>query len=164
MSSAIPVSTSRISSCWHWLSRPSTVAELVLPRTSAHCASMAWDVRLYRARFALPLPSTLWRVYWRTPRLLTRRLKPPLKLGAVPAGELSWDMSTRLSAGVVVVRNANGSWLFLMLRAYRNWDFPKGALEPGEGPLQAAVREVKEETLIEDLQFNWGEVYRETAP
>jgi 8-oxo-dGTP pyrophosphatase MutT (NUDIX family) len=51
-----------------------------------------------------------------------------------------------------------------MLRAYRNWDFPKGALEPGEQPLQAAIREVKEETLIEDLQFNWGEVYRETAP
>ena len=51
-----------------------------------------------------------------------------------------------------------------MLRAYRNWDFPKGMVEPGEDPLAAARREVREETLIEDLQFNWGEVYRETGP
>jgi 8-oxo-dGTP pyrophosphatase MutT (NUDIX family) len=51
-----------------------------------------------------------------------------------------------------------------MLRAYRNWDFPKGLVEPGEDPLAAARREVREETLIEDLVFNWGEVYLETAP
>jgi 8-oxo-dGTP pyrophosphatase MutT (NUDIX family) len=73
-------------------------------------------------------------------------------------------MSIRLSAGVVVVRSVKGSWRFLMLRAYRNWDFPKGLVESGEQPLQAAMREVKEETLIDRLQFNWGEVYRETGP
>jgi 8-oxo-dGTP pyrophosphatase MutT (NUDIX family) len=70
----------------------------------------------------------------------------------------------RLSAGVVVVRRAPAGWLFLMLRAYRNWDFPKGMVEPGEEPLAAARREVREETLIEDLEFDWGEVYRETGP
>jgi 8-oxo-dGTP pyrophosphatase MutT (NUDIX family) len=70
----------------------------------------------------------------------------------------------RLSAGVVVVRRGPTGWLFLMLRAYRNWDFPKGVLEPGEEPLAAARREVHEETLINDLQFTWGEEYRETAP
>lgn len=70
----------------------------------------------------------------------------------------------RLSAGVVVVRRSPTGWLFLMLRAYRNWDFPKGVLEPGEEPLAAARREVREETLISDLQFTWGEEYRETAP
>ena len=73
-------------------------------------------------------------------------------------------MSHRLSAGVVVVRNLQGTWLFLMLRAYRNWDFPKGLVEPGEQPFDAAVREVEEETLIRDLRFTWGEVYLETAP
>ena len=73
-------------------------------------------------------------------------------------------MSNRLSAGVVVVRNLEGSWLFLMLRAYRNWDFPKGLVEPGEKPLDAALREVQEETLIDKLQFTWGEGNRETAP
>ncbi|MGA9368168.1 MAG: NUDIX domain-containing protein, partial [Steroidobacteraceae bacterium] len=30
--------------------------------------------------------------------------------------------------------------------------------------LAAARREVREETLIEDLEFNWGEVYQETGP
>jgi 8-oxo-dGTP pyrophosphatase MutT (NUDIX family) len=63
-----------------------------------------------------------------------------------------------------VVRRGPTGWLFLMLRAYRNWDFPKGVLEPGEEPLAAARREVREETLIDDLQFTWGEEYRETAP
>jgi 8-oxo-dGTP pyrophosphatase MutT (NUDIX family) len=70
----------------------------------------------------------------------------------------------RLSAGVVVLRRGPVDWLFLLLRAYRNWDFPKGMVEPGEEPLAAARREVREETLIEDLQFNWGEVYLETGP
>ena len=63
-----------------------------------------------------------------------------------------------------MVRRSASGWLFLMLRAYRNWDFPKGMVEPGEEPLVAARREVREETLIEDLQFNWGEIYRETGP
>jgi 8-oxo-dGTP pyrophosphatase MutT (NUDIX family) len=70
----------------------------------------------------------------------------------------------RLSAGVVVLRRGSVDWLFLMLRAYRNWDFPKGVVEPGEDPMTAARREVREETLIEDLEFTWGEVYRETGP
>jgi 8-oxo-dGTP pyrophosphatase MutT (NUDIX family) len=70
----------------------------------------------------------------------------------------------RLSAGVVVVRRARVGWLFLMLRAYRNWDFPKGMVEPGEQPLAAARREVREETLIQDLEFEWGEVFKETEP
>jgi 8-oxo-dGTP pyrophosphatase MutT (NUDIX family) len=76
----------------------------------------------------------------------------------------AWIMSIKLSAGVVVARSVQDSWLFLMLRAYRNWDFPKGLVEPGEQPLEAAIREVQEETLIAQLQFTWGEVYRETAP
>lgn len=70
----------------------------------------------------------------------------------------------RLSAGVVVVRRGPVGWLFLMLRAYRNWDFPKGVVEPGEDPLVAARREVREETLIDDLTFRWGEAYQETGP
>jgi len=70
----------------------------------------------------------------------------------------------RLSAGVIVVRQGPQGWLFLMLRAYRNWDFPKGVVEPGEAPLAAALREVREETLIADLEFRWGEAYIETPP
>ena len=79
-------------------------------------------------------------------------------------GAESLQRQHRLSAGVVVVRRCPTDWLFLMLRAYRNWDFPKGMVETGEDPLAAARREVREETLIEDLEFQWGEVYRETGP
>ena len=61
-----------------------------------------------------------------------------------------------LSAGVVLVRRAEDGWRFLLLRCYRNWDFPKGLVEAGEAPLDAARREVTEETLIEDLRFAWG--------
>lgn len=63
-----------------------------------------------------------------------------------------------------MARRDGTRWLFLMLRAYRNWDFPKGIVEPGEEPLAAACREVREEASIEDLEFRWGEVYRETLP
>jgi 8-oxo-dGTP pyrophosphatase MutT (NUDIX family) len=74
------------------------------------------------------------------------------------------SLATRLSAGVVVVRQSPHGWLYLMLRAYRNWDFPKGLVEPGEEPLAAARREVAEETGIEHLCFRWGEAYAETPP
>ncbi len=69
-----------------------------------------------------------------------------------------------LSAGVVVVRWNRDHYDYLLLRAYNYWDFPKGIVESGETPLQAAIREVQEETGICDLQFRWGEVYRETPP
>jgi len=69
-----------------------------------------------------------------------------------------------LSAGVVVIRGKEAPRRYLLLRAYRYWDFPKGVVEAGEDPLQAAIREVEEETSITDLQFHWGYDYRETPP
>jgi len=69
-----------------------------------------------------------------------------------------------LSCGAVVVRQAESGWLTVMLRAYRNWDFPKGASEAGEQPLQTAIREVGEETGIADLRFPWNERYFDTGP
>lgn len=68
------------------------------------------------------------------------------------------------SAGVAVARRDAGAWRLLVLRAYRNWDFPKGTLEPGETSLDAAIRETVEEAGIGDLAFRWGEEYCETAP
>lgn len=70
----------------------------------------------------------------------------------------------KLSCGVVVLRREGDAWLTLMLRAYRNWDFPKGLREEGEEPLAAAVREVEEETGIADLHFDWGDMHTETGP
>jgi 8-oxo-dGTP pyrophosphatase MutT (NUDIX family) len=69
-----------------------------------------------------------------------------------------------LSSGVVVVRRGPLGWKHLLLRAYRNWDFPKGEVEPGEDPLETAKREVTEETVISDLFFRWGYGYKETLP
>jgi 8-oxo-dGTP pyrophosphatase MutT (NUDIX family) len=68
------------------------------------------------------------------------------------------------SAGVVVARRDTSGWCLLVLRAYRNWDFPKGMVEPGEAPLDAAIRETAEEAGISDLAFRWGEGYCETTP
>ena len=65
---------------------------------------------------------------------------------------------------MIVVRRQQGSLRYLMLRAYRNWDFPKGEVEPGECPLGAARREVEEETSLAALEFPWGEVFYETEP
>ena len=69
-----------------------------------------------------------------------------------------------LSAGVVIVRDPEQTPRYLLLRAYRYWDFPKGMVEPGEEPLAAAMREVEEETTLTALQFLWGETYYETEP
>ena len=72
--------------------------------------------------------------------------------------------SPRLSAGVVVARETAAGWRFLLLRAFNHWDFPKGMVEAGEEPLAAAVREVREESLIDDLEFAWGECSTQTGP
>jgi 8-oxo-dGTP pyrophosphatase MutT (NUDIX family) len=71
---------------------------------------------------------------------------------------------TRLSAGVVVVRREGDDWRYLLLRAFNHWDFPKGMVEEGEEPLAAAVREVREESLIDDLDFAWGDTSTQTGP
>ncbi len=71
---------------------------------------------------------------------------------------------TRLSSGVVVVNVHERKLRFLLLRAYRNWDFPKGLVEPGESAIDAAIREVREETTLDDISFDWGTVYLETGP
>lgn len=71
-----------------------------------------------------------------------------------------------ISAGIVPVRIVDNEPLFLMLRAYTLWDFPKGKVEKGETDLEAALRETKEEAAIpsDELKFTWGKEYFETEP
>jgi len=62
------------------------------------------------------------------------------------------------------VRFAERGRLYLLLRAFQYWDFPKGKVEPGEEPLEAARREVQEEAGITELTFRWGYAFFETGP
>ncbi len=53
------------------------------------------------------------------------------------------------SAGVVVVDWAKADTpSALCVRAYANWDFPKGKVDEGESIIEAAVRELMEETSL----------------
>lgn len=65
-------------------------------------------------------------------------------------------VARRTSSGSVILREIEGEWHALLLRAWSHWDFPKGNVEKGETLMQAAVREVHEETGIRDLSFPWG--------
>jgi 8-oxo-dGTP pyrophosphatase MutT (NUDIX family) len=68
------------------------------------------------------------------------------------------------AAGAVVFRRGERGIRILILRAYKNWDFPKGMVEPGEEALAAAKREVAEETGLAELDFPFGDEFRETVP
>jgi 8-oxo-dGTP pyrophosphatase MutT (NUDIX family) len=87
-----------------------------------------------------------------------------LRGGAVSYTATMTGRPPRLSAGVVVVRETPAGWCFLLLRAFSHWDFPKGMVERGEEPRSAAVREVREESLIDDLRFDWGHASTLTGP
>lgn len=52
------------------------------------------------------------------------------------------------SYGIIPLVQDGQSWKVLLIlhREGNHWGFPKGRPEPGEQPLQAAVRELKEET------------------
>ena len=68
------------------------------------------------------------------------------------------------AAGAVVFRRSERGIRLLILRAYKNWDFPKGLVEPGETELDTAKREVEEETGLTALEFPFGDEHKETLP
>jgi 8-oxo-dGTP pyrophosphatase MutT (NUDIX family) len=59
------------------------------------------------------------------------------------------------AAGAVLFREEAGRRLYLLLRHEQggHWGFPKGRIEQGEGVLEAAMREVVEETGIRDIEL-----------
>lgn len=71
---------------------------------------------------------------------------------------------TSLSAGAVLIRFKDHQAEYLILRSFKYWDFPKGMVEAGEDPWQAALREVTEETGLSDLSSPFGKVFKETQP
>src|SRR3989475_9737890 len=73
------------------------------------------------------------------------------------------NATARRSAGAVVFRRTERGPRLLVLRAYKNWDFPKGMIEPGESELDAAKRETAEETGLADLEFPFGDEHQDTV-
>ena len=67
-----------------------------------------------------------------------------------------------LSAGIIPVKRTGDLPMYLLLRAYTYWDFPKGHVEPGEEPIEGAKRELEEETGLRQAKFQWGKDFRET--
>lgn len=57
------------------------------------------------------------------------------------------------SAGAVVYRNTPGGRMYLLLQNAGRWDFPKGGVEKGESELQTVLREVQEETGLNDIKI-----------
>ena len=61
------------------------------------------------------------------------------------------------SSGAIVFREEDGKRKYLLLYYGKgHWGFPRGNLEDGETEKEAAIREIKEETGIEDLEFISG--------
>jgi 8-oxo-dGTP pyrophosphatase MutT (NUDIX family) len=69
-----------------------------------------------------------------------------------PDGESGSSLPRVEQAGAIAVRSESEGLQFLIVRARRKpneWVFPKGHLEPGEGPQDAALRELREEAGVE---------------
>jgi dATP pyrophosphohydrolase len=64
-------------------------------------------------------------------------------------------MLKQLSSGVIVYRFDNiGKRMYLLLQYHgKYWDFPKGKLEAEEKWIEAAIRETREETGIQNLEI-----------
>jgi len=62
-------------------------------------------------------------------------------------------MKKEYSAGGVIFRKESGVLLFLIIYSARNkiWGFPKGHIELNETEQEAALREIMEETGLQDL-------------
>ena len=78
---------------------------------------------------------------------------PPLKSArsGLQSGRLAKE---ERSAGGVVLRRINGQIHALLIKdPYGNWGLPKGHLEGAEGPSEAGLREVCEETGLSDVRL-----------
>ena len=74
-----------------------------------------------------------------------------MKVGTPQIAPAKLQTKTQVSAGGIVIRQRPGSPVELILIAagpFGRWQLPKGLIEPGETPEQAATREVREETGV----------------
>lgn len=68
-------------------------------------------------------------------------------------GRQSRRARVETSAGGVVFRRRSAAEVLLIRDPYENWGLPKGHIEGGETPAEAALREVEEETGLAELEI-----------
>ncbi|MXZ11096.1 MAG: NUDIX domain-containing protein [Gemmatimonadetes bacterium] len=54
---------------------------------------------------------------------------------------------------VVIVAETKGKWIFCKHKDRDTWEIPGGHIEPGEKPMEAAARELHEETGAETFEL-----------
>ncbi|MCS7313243.1 MAG: NUDIX domain-containing protein, partial [Acidobacteria bacterium] len=65
--------------------------------------------------------------------------------------------TTEFSAGLLILRKTDQGFEWLLLQKPNGrWEFPKGKVEIGEAPLDAAIREAREEVGLSDLHVIEG--------
>lgn len=72
--------------------------------------------------------------------------------GSAGGGVPQESIREEASAGGVVYRRGEDIVFLLIRDPYDNWGLPKGHIEPGETVLEAAIREVGEETGLTELR------------
>lgn len=69
------------------------------------------------------------------------------------------------AAGIVLFREADGARTYLLLRSRLTrtpmWEFPKGGVEAGETEREAAERELREETGVEEGEYEVCDGFRD---
>jgi bis(5'-nucleosidyl)-tetraphosphatase len=72
---------------------------------------------------------------------------------------------THRAAGIVLFRIVDGERRYLLLRSALTrrlvWEFPKGGIETGESEQQAAERELREETGVDEGSYTLQPGFRE---
>ncbi|MBM4436163.1 MAG: NUDIX domain-containing protein [Actinobacteria bacterium] len=84
----------------------------------------------------------------------------------VPTNESEEEPYLESAGGVVYRRRRGGAVEVALVQTQRGaWVLPKGAVERGEQPQQAAIREVHEETgIVGDVEHDLGEIRYEVRP
>jgi 8-oxo-dGTP pyrophosphatase MutT (NUDIX family) len=91
----------------------------------------------------------------KTARAVTHDSPPRRSNSRRPAPALKRSDNRRVhrefSAGFILFRHTPAGPVYLLLDYGKHWDYPKGHLEEGETAWQAAVRELREETGIRQV-------------
>lgn len=72
-----------------------------------------------------------------------------MSAGWLPRGEWLKTLEARPASAAVLIENLNGELLIVKANYKTHWSLPGGVIDAGESPVDAAVREVKEEVDLD---------------